>query len=306
MKCFDDTSDNWNFPVEQAVLPLVQETGGKLSGLGTGFIINPSGLFITATHVLEEAQKHVIRRVDERGKAYDEYRVFGLCLPENPSSENETSPILRFEFGYSNGNRVPDDGIRRYFDLAYGWLNARNCLPLYPFCIRPAMPKVGARIAAVGYYEMEGAVEFYDDKPIALNYRHKTAVSVGKVTRVFYDRHPELSFNFFPCFETDAEIQPGMSGGPIIDESGNVCGITCFGGDFLPAVCAAIWPIFSSPIRDRTSAGPVRPTDRTLYDLAKDGSILVDDTIDRLTLKTNLPDRRTVSYRLSDDERCPG
>jgi hypothetical protein len=58
---------------------------------------------------------------------------------------------------------------------------------------------------------------------------HKTAtVSNGRVTAVHGDFLDRGMYGF-PCFETDARVEHSMSGGPVYNDDGNLCGIVAGG-----------------------------------------------------------------------------
>ena len=83
----------------------------------------------------------------------------------------------------------------------------------------------------------------------------------------------------FPCFETNARFDHGMSGGPVLDDQGHVCGI--IGTGLSPEVegvehyshASTLWPVMgtmvSFPWEDRYPRGTSFP----LYEFAKAGFI---------------------------------
>ncbi|MBD2129014.1 serine protease [Microcoleus sp. ZQ-A2] len=48
--------------IQQVVMPIVAKVYDRLIPIGTGFVIAPDGLMMTAAHVLIEAEKHKIRK----------------------------------------------------------------------------------------------------------------------------------------------------------------------------------------------------------------------------------------------------
>ena len=57
-----------------------------------------------------------------------------------------------------------------------------------------------------------------------------------------------------PSFEIETYFIGGMSGGPIFNEAGELCGLICFGYDHAPiATGVVLWPMLGIPI---THEGP--------------------------------------------------
>lgn len=103
----------------------------------------------------------------------------------------------------------------------------------------------------------------------------------------------------FPCFQTDARFEPGMSGGPIFRENGSVCGVICSGGlggekDGYISNASLIWPAMATSIEINFKKG--NPLEQiTLYELAKRKFISVDDTFKKLKVVNNTNGTITIS-----------
>jgi hypothetical protein len=83
-------------------------------------------------------------------------------------------------------------------------------------------PPVGSRIGAFGYPGI--SVLQYTDEEMKLSLRPST--SVGEVTAIFPEGRDRTMLNF-PCYQVNAQFDSGMSGGPVINDAGKLCGIVC-------------------------------------------------------------------------------
>jgi len=207
--------DHFGHPVQQCVLPLVAKADGALFPVGTGFVINASGLFVTAAHVLEEANGKAIRRINQDGKYYDHYEFFAVCVgTENlPGSDTRVGGLLPIDYVWA-----PQE-----LDIGFGWLRLPRrstddtLLPLHPVRMRPALPKVGQLVAGMGYYEIEGCLDPGTDS--VKEFAWRTAISSGTIQEI-HPTYRDTAMLSFPCFRTDARFSHGMSGGPVFDEYG--------------------------------------------------------------------------------------
>ena len=59
--------------------------------------------------------------------------------------------------------------------------------------------------------------------------------SVGVVREIHDWRRDKVNLPF-PCYRVGARFDAGMSGGPVFDEYGSLCGLVCASPDFSRAV----------------------------------------------------------------------
>jgi len=86
-------------------------------------------------------------------------------------------------------------------------------------------PQTGEKVVAFGYHTPEVSVT-RDANRLRVEWDDHPSVSVGEVTEV----HPVLRDRHllrFPCFQTNSRFDGGMSGGPIFNDQGQVCGLVC-------------------------------------------------------------------------------
>lgn len=279
-------------PIQQFVLPLVAKVDETIYPVGTGFIINPSGLFVTAAHVLEEAHKYGDRRMGEKG-FYHHYELYVVYINNQIVGGG----------GDLFGGLLPVKNIWAPIDLDIGF--GLMSLPLHKVTgapiptksaiLRPQIPMVNEIVTAAGYLKMSGDFRTVGSE-YEMEFRIDTAEVTGKVTEVHATRR-DSGLLRFPCFRVDAEFDHGMSGGPIMDASGRVCGVVCSGTDWGGGSWGSlVWPIFGCEIEEQSkSSGALEKV--LLYDLAKEGAILTDDSFRKVVVARTELGHRTVTYR---------
>jgi hypothetical protein len=100
----------------------------------------------------------------------------------------------------------------------------------------------------------------------------------------------------FSCFETNARFDPGMSGGPIWNERGFVCGVVCASSSSLNSYGSLLWLALGIYVEVApTTGGPVEKI--TLYDLIQRGFVGVDETIDKISVAWGNDGDRNISVR---------
>jgi hypothetical protein len=282
--------------IQQSVMPLLTMSGNSLVAIGTGFVITSDGLMMTAAHVIEEAVKQGIPRKRPDG-GFDYLLQFYALYITNKTDDDSghyiggVLPILKawhspeLDIGYCR------------LGSPYGQNGWMPKLPV--FRLSPSIPAVGENILGCGYYQMNGSVgDQTEDGKLEVDYSQNAAYTRGRIIEVYPQRRDSGMLRF-PCFRTDARFDSGMSGGPILNERGGVCGVIC---SSLPAdesspehisYGSLIWPAFGTPIEvERPEQGS---TMTTVYDLAKEGHVAVDETFDSLQIKIQPDGSRTVA-----------
>lgn len=72
-----------------------------------------------------------------------------------------------------------------------------------------------------------------------MKYQLKPSTSIGIVTDVFPEKR-DSSLLSFPSYDVEAHFIGGMSGGPIFNEAGELCGLICSGYDDAPVAYGVI------------------------------------------------------------------
>ncbi len=151
-------------------------------GSGSGFIVHPEGLVVTARHVVEDEDGESLRSVKVRlyPQLKDELTVQGTVFRSH-----------------------------RRLDFALLWLEGAGPFPTLPVG-QPRKVQHTQTVYAIG-------------APAGL----PNTVSRGIIS------NPLSRFNMLECLQTDAAIDRGNSGGPLVTEDGEVIGINLWGlGNF--------------------------------------------------------------------------
>lgn len=111
-----------------------------------------------------------------------------------------------------------------------------------------------------GYYNMKVDV---GNKPLSVTHYQETAHTIGKVIVAHPVKRDSVMLGF-PSFETNARYDSGMSGGPMFNELGNVCGIICSSFDSSNdeehiSFASLLWPFLGVSIRVSLETGS-KPT----------------------------------------------
>ena len=124
--------------------------------------------------------------------------------------------------------------------------------------------------------------------------------ATGLVQEIHHDRRDAVRLPF-PCFRTNARFDGGMSGGPVFNEDGLVCGVVCSSFPALSAdephvsYASTIWPMIGTMLdatESSVSGAPYYP----LYNLFKSGAIYASD-LDHVELAVNENGARVPSAR---------
>jgi hypothetical protein len=201
-------------------LQLVTERGGVVHSMGSAVLFAP-GMAMTARHVL-----------DECGKAY------------GWSKENHGDFVMH-ALQYGSATTVFQHSVARVFtdavcDIAV--LLLRSPVESVPDAF-PALsllpPSRGEVVCAFGY--PGGAV--VDGQAIQVSPNGHT--SRGEVLDVFVKGRDRILAPF-PCFSTNLRFDDAMSGGPVFNQAGQVCGLVsrhmALEADQHYSLVALLWP----------------------------------------------------------------
>jgi hypothetical protein len=139
-------------------------------------------------------------------------------------------------------------------------------------------PPVGAGISAFGYHSSRVTTKPNPGGGYHLQLDDEPTATTGAVEEILPNGQPSGRFTF-PCYRVCARFDPGMSGGPVFDESGVLCGLisgTLTEGtvDETPiSYVATLWPMFRTLISANRGDKYPRDIQYPAIDLALDGLI---------------------------------
>jgi hypothetical protein len=280
--------------IRRAVLTLFVENNSGPIPIGTAFAVTSTGLLMTAAHNIA----HIRKNLGRPKQAYVLYMTDQVLV-------NDEDVVVAVSARKWPITTVWTENI----DIGFCWLKAPSTLDidplseLSPFVLSPAMPPVGSSILAFGHYNMQ---RVSNNTIESLSFAQDDAFTTGTVTDLFPEGRDRGMLSF-PCFQTDARFEHGMSGGPVINEAGAVCGVIC---SSLPpdeeypghiSYVSAIWPAMRMllPPRGATTASLATPLviDSVGMDVKLgEDRIRVDGSIAQVTVERLGIHDATVAY----------
>ncbi|WP_165979496.1 S1 family peptidase [Paraburkholderia guartelaensis] len=262
---------------EFALRVLVEFGGGETYVIGTATLIAPY-VVLTAKHVLDEITTRFGTETDEDGTpVIADYSIrLYQCLP------GPTYIIYQVVKAWSH----PDTDIS-VLHLALFRSSSRELLRNSgakmkwrhpPLAFGP--PRLGERLAAFGYHSSKVDTRPAENGNYHLELTDAPTTSTGLVEEILPQGQPAGNFTF-PCYRIAARFDGGMSGGPVFDQEGALCGI--ISGSLSPGddqdepisyVCM-LWPILRLTIS--VNRGPKFPRNvkYPMAHLVRDGQLHV-------------------------------
>jgi S1-C subfamily serine protease len=229
---------------------------------GSACLMSP-WLAITASHVIKDYSKHIEGKEAEPGFSERTYELLTLVVTDQGKT---TIPLFVGPVWYNDGTDIAVLQLLPAGPMSPDHIWEVPVLELLP-------PKVGSRIAAFGY--PRSSVTMKEPSHFVAQTDARTAS--GTVTKV-HEQYRDKSMLKFPCFETNARFDPGMSGGPVLNEQGHVCGIIGTGLDAPPeggdyySHASTLWPAMGTLVNFTWDRYPMG-TDFTIHEFAKAGFI---------------------------------
>jgi hypothetical protein len=205
---------------------------GDFRPFGSAFLAGPA-LAFTARHVIDDVFDHFTGRLPHKA---GDTPPFGLQLG---TASIGTNQVQYWDVvGYHHTRDIDITGL--VLEPAGGSLPAA----IYPrFNLVP--PKEGEQVFAAGHANTTWQPTANAMYHVALD----LALTSGSAREVHHKYRDRATITF-PCFRTDARFDAGMSGGPVFNADGQVCGVIC--SSFPPAepeeehasYVSLIWPAF--------------------------------------------------------------
>ena len=202
--------------MNSCVSPIFVKVGGSLKFIGTGFRINTKGTMLTAAHVVKDIiEKSGMVIKDNKIRKEKKIHAYALNI--------ETERLIRIS--NMNYDSASDVGVLLLADDE----NSVNSLRLL---LSIASPKIDETVILYGFHKVTSDIKVDEDGRILSGEikEYKTAFSNGVVKEV-YTLYRDESLLRFPSFRTNVRSEHTMSGGPIINEAGYVCGVLSSGYD---------------------------------------------------------------------------
>jgi len=281
-------------------MPIVAIADGEIIPLGTGFVISPDGFLMTAKHVIESFT--TLLPPDRNGNEfYKKYSLYALYVSNERHGKNNELYL---------GGMLPIRNVwfSTELDIAYCWvqkpffIEKKELLQLPSVKLSPGVPKVGEKIIGFGYYQSQAILtaEVVEGKQVA-EYKQETAFTTGEIVEIHSPKR-DSSMLTFPCFQTSARFELGMSGGPIFNEKGFVCGVICSGYKEATdenghvTYSSMIWPALGTSLEIKPS--PSESVQMiTAYEICKRGVFATDESINEVNLTMNEDGTRSVFLR---------
>lgn len=146
--------------------------------------------------------------------------------------------------------------------------------------VNPFAPHVGERVAAFGYRRGRARASRNVAGGLHINVDDEFMSSVGIVREIHEWRRDQVMLPF-PCYQVSARFDAGMSGGPVFDEYGSLCGIVCASVDGCQrpdepiSFVTTLWPIFTLIVDGDRGDDYPRGVQYPAIELARDGQIHV-------------------------------
>jgi hypothetical protein len=235
-----DSLSNWvdlrdPTPLTEVALRLVARSeNGELDPAGTAVMFGEL-IALTAKHTIEDYLQKLQRRPARLGDRDHHDTKIEIALLKT-LRDGKTQIVYQVEKIW----------VSRGSDLA-----VMKLLPqpqhLPPKGYRPTLPifdlfppQAGEAIFGVGFHSGTASE---GDKIIKVN--HEAHLTRGKVIEVHDQQRDNFLLNF-PCFQVDARFDGGMSGGPVFNARGHVCGIICScapTNDGYLSYATTLWPL---------------------------------------------------------------
>ena len=148
--------------------------------------------------------------------------------------------------------------------------------------VNPFAPPLGDPVAAFGYRRSSAQASKNSDGELNIVINDEF-MSSGGVVREIHEWRRDRVMLPFPCYRVGARFDAGMSGGPVFDEYGSLCGLVCANVDRSHergepiSYVTTLWPLFTFLVDgDRCDNYP-RGVRYPAIELARDGQIHVSD-----------------------------
>jgi len=265
-----DGETSWEIPLQPPfqhwAVPIAVIENGNLRRVGTGFHFSRLGHLFSAKHCVDEALEH-------RDRGRDLSRRLSPVRPQSQLCVVRAGDSEPFEL---TGLPVQTVSAPEPTDLVCLTTMFQEALPQITVPLSFALPDIESSVYCFGFPTSDGS----------LFPRSLRAVE-GRVKAYFppgFDR----GFMRGPCFLVDSEVLPGMSGGPVMNEGGAVCGVVSAGAESFVGepgcLVTPIYPFLLTPMTVHAAPAAKLRINGTLdfLDLCARGYVRTDGTEQRV------------------------
>lgn len=153
---------------------------------------------------------------------------------------------------------------------------------IYAPRINAFAPPVDERVAAFGYRRGRARTSRDASGGLSFVIDDEFMSSVGAVRQI-HEWHRDRAMLPFPCYQVSTRFDAGMSGGPVFDEYGSLCGLVCScvdrsheSGEPISFV-ATLWPLFTLIVDGDRGVGYPKNVRYPAIELARDGQVHIAD-----------------------------
>ena len=165
-------------------------------------------------------------------------------------------------------------------------------------------PRIGDRVAASGVHKIHINSLRLEGDHIHCDIDVKRSFSEGVVKDVHFESRDRGLYSF-PCFQVDAQFDAGMSGGYVLNERSEVCGVI---SGSLPATseeeehisyAALLWPVVGLPVPTPWITGAEEGLEYYLWDYYHLSEVKPIG-LDRVTFTNELATKETITITYTD------
>ena len=178
------------------------------------------------------------------------------------------------------------------FDVTFSSLQNTNDMSTLINPLSFDIPEIGEPVFSVGYADFDFPNEGIEWSKIQDGtfdwrlYNHRLFKIEGIVKRIF----TTFSSGFLkgPCFMFSSKIKHAMSGGPIYNTNGYICGVNSAGATMFSeesmSLGSLLYPMLPKSLHFSIDLGPIKMNDiRPMFQLIKQGILKTDDSEERVS-----------------------
>ena len=234
---------------------------------GTCFSV-VNGALITARHVIEDFYQRFAKEKLINGIEVD-FSIWAIQILENEE--------LYAIWTVNKMWLVPNSDIALLQVIPY-CQNAAKLKDGKQVKLNLFPPPIGARIVGFGYHNSCVDKTNITNSILNIVADDTASATVGEVMEIHEFYRDKVRLNF-PCFRVNARFDGGMSGGPVFNDDGEVCGIIC---SSLPvdeecnehiSYVTTLWPLMGMKIDSDRYGNYPKNVNYPVLDLARDGII---------------------------------